>query len=77
MATNDHDLETEQQAVKMMHHPIEVAVYNSVRFDAIIWPPVHEVVDRHVPRHLLLVRLGDLLCADLEDDLGCHFGRAL
>ena len=61
---NDHE-ETELLAVKMMHHhlPIEIAaVDNSVRFDAIIWPPVHEVVCRHVPRRLLRVRLDDLLC---------------
>lgn len=80
MATNDHDLETEQQAVEiMMHHLPEVVVDNSVRFGAIVSPPVHEVVARHnVPRRLLLVRWDDLLCEDFHYfDLGRHFGRAL
>lgn len=63
---NDHDdPETELLAVEMMHHhlPIEIAAFdNSFRFDAIIWPPVREVVYHHVPRRLLRVRLDDLLC---------------
>ena len=55
MATNDQDQETEQQAVvemmMMMHHLIiSIVVDNSFRFHAIIWPPVHEVVCRRVPR---------------------------
>ena len=39
------------EMMMMMHHLIiSIVVDNSFRFHAIIWPPVHEVVCRRVPR---------------------------
>ncbi len=65
MAMNDDDDQetVQQQAVVeiMMHHHHQPMIDNSFHSDAIISPPVHEVGYHHVPRHLLLVRLDDLL----------------